>query len=191
MTHTLFAVAILDDIRAVISENSRKAFEDMKSFANQSWDRIQYATDQTQDSSTRIGPSWRGVDADLVDVIEMRKDIVIDGKEVWSNHKAKLLSRQPDDAFYFNDDDIDILNTILVLGGAPVEASRDKLDNLRSLPAPYILPSKSCHIIWTGNPMAIGTMAFNLLLVVERAGIVLANVHLSILLVSYFYVALR
>ena len=66
-----------------------------------------------------------------------------------------------------------------------------RLEQTSTLDTPLMLPSSDHDLFWIGNPLPCGTMMFNSALMLEQAGVALANYHLSILRTSYRYAALK
>lgn len=197
-THTMFAVTVMKDIHQILGkDNVGRSYQELQDLASHCEDLVKH----TDAKSPRGGgPYWLSGDMhyvnNMAEIIYYIKD--------WTLPQAKGLAiqRSPQRAYYVRPRREELpswteeyLTRLLSLNPKTDKMTSEQWEiaarSLNNEGISCVLPSNEPLLALQNNPLICGTLACNLSLLTEHAGIALANHHLSILYICHLYNAFQ
>lgn len=185
-TAVVFGVAAMYDIHSALGDSVAEPWRILQTRVNEYWDRVKYNHYDPKNPTPKIGPSWLVGDAGDTALIERCK-LLIEDDRPWSSLKAASPKCQPFHTYRLNESDKTVVMRSLLTPGLNLTQIEVRARRIQALNKPFILPSRDRDLYWVGNPLASGTFLYNISITMNRAGICLANYHLSICWMAYLY----
>lgn len=194
----VFASRVLLDIQEILGRKAGEAYKKLQDAGAAASTILDLKIDGQVITPGGSGERWIEKDGKLIMKINEMLRIWIIDNPFPTMKKRWLAEKGPNSNQFRSMDELDpetrhFLNQSLRAKGRDVETNPPQyiLDNAKKIGIRQIEPAIEDSFIYTQNPLYCGTLAFNLAVNMEEAGITLSNHHLVIFAVSHLYNALQ
>lgn len=186
---TLWSATILHDLHLMLGTRATDIFTSMRKSIDEAWNLIKAPVYELDHGTLDLLPFWQAEDINNLGTIEGLHMLATDEIPAWDQALENIVRDQPPSSFHLSKGD---LRTRLE---SPAKRFHDdwasRMSQMRRYQLHFIHPTFDTSRCWTGNPLACGTLSYNLAIAKERAGICLANSEMSIIIAAYVYQACR
>lgn len=193
----ILSAIILYDLHVCLGERKAEVFHSLQDYAEECWDSVKHFKPGPNSAGPAGGPQWLASDYGYLNIIDINYLLINDKytnedheEGPWQRcHKAILLNQPPETFQLCNDDAtwLDGLASIQVTR----EEKKERVERGKRLKKALMPFKPDLHRAWVDNPVACGSMMYDLAVAREAAGICLANTHVSIVTAAYIYQSLR
>lgn len=185
----VFAARVCLDIQAILGEKVGKPYETLKTAANAASAVLDMRVEGDELVPGGSGERWLAKDADhMMNLHAMLTFWIINNPFPYLKEKI-LEDHDPDEWVKVPEEMKGVMQEVEEMNNRNVlPQHRETAKKLNIRP---IEPNPELTYIFTRNPVYCGTLAFNVAVDMEEAGVALANHHLTIFTMSHLYNALQ
>lgn len=184
----VFAWAVLWELQGTLASKSDDIHASLLSQAEKSWTLFDYThTEKAYEN----GPRWKYEDTTYLQLLWRCHDIVLDRDSSWKDAHDRVVTGQQGLNSQLRQDDFDHWRKYLHLLPLSNAQKKQRMTRIKDVKDLYFSPEADVRRYFHANPVACGSMLYNIALAQEQAGICLVNFNLTALWVAYIYICLK
>lgn len=182
---------ILWDLHELFKDEKTKPYDTMCKQVNEAFNAIKYSEIQYDNLvQTHSDPLWQCADYIHHTHLAQARMVALDIERGWEAYHFHV-SRGSPLRFVPRETDLELGVRLTVLQALGYDID-DRFARMKALREMYLRPRGPAPLrYWHTNPLACGTMTYNVKLALEQSGVCLANQHLTVVYTAHLYTALK